>query len=251
MSDASAPPALDRDHFDAALFDLDGVLADTVRAHATCWKRTFDAFLEARAAAHGEPFAPFTDDDYARWVDGKPRFEGVRDFLATRSIELPPGSPDDPPERDTVAGLANRKNELVERLLEEEGVEAIPGSVALVRRLRQRGLRTGVVSSSANCAAVLKAARIADLFETRVDGRTLDERGLAGKPAPDPFLEAARELGVEPKRSVVIEDAISGILAGRAGGFGLVIGLARKGDAEALAAHGADVVVEDLAELIR
>lgn len=242
---------LTRDRFDAVLFDLDGVLTDTARLHAAAWKRMFDAYLSERAERTGEPFRPFDiGADYAAYVDGKPRFDGVRDFLGGRGIALPEGATDDPPNRETVCGLGNRKNELVNETMASEGVEAYPGSVALVRELRAQGIKTAVVTSSGNCDAVLAAAGIADLFDTRVDGNDLGELGLAGKPAPDAFLEAARRVGVDAKRAVVVEDAISGVQAGSAGGFGLVIGVARKDDAQALAENGADVVVNDLAECL-
>ena len=248
---SEAPPTLSRAQFDAVLFDLDGVLTDTARLHAACWKEMFDAYLRGRAASRGEPFQPFEiDPDYRLHVDGKPRFDGVRDFLRSRRIEIPEGVPEDPPDRETVCGLGNRKNQLVGEAIERLGVDAYPGSVRLVSHVRAQGLRTAVVSASANCAAVLRAAGITDLFEVRVDGNTLRERQLRGKPAPDSFLEAARALRVEPSRAAVIEDAISGVQAGRAGAFGLVVGVARKGDAEALARSGADRVVADLAELI-
>jgi beta-phosphoglucomutase family hydrolase len=237
--------------FDAVLFDLDGVLTDTARVHAASWKRMFDAFLRDRAGAGGEPFRAFEiDPDYRLYVDGKPRYDGVRDFLASRGIELPEGSPEDPPELETVCGLGNRKNEMVGEAIASAGVDAYPGSVALVRHVLGRGLRTAVVSASANCAAVLEAAKIADLFEVRVDGVVLERLGLRGKPQPDSFLQAARDLAVEPDRAVVVEDAIAGVQAGRAGGFGLVVGVSRKQDEAALAENGADVVVHDLAELI-
>jgi beta-phosphoglucomutase family hydrolase len=237
--------------FDAVLFDLDGVLTDTARVHAASWKKMFDAFLTQRAAATGEPFRPFEMDDYRLYVDGKPRADGVRDFLEARGIDLPQGSPEDPPDRETVCGLGNRKNEMVAEAIRTAGVDAYPGSVALVRYVLGHGLRTAVVSASANCVAVLEAAKIADLFETRVDGTVLKERQLRGKPEPDSFLEAARQLGVKPGRAVVVEDAIAGVQAGRAGAFGLVVGVSRKGDEDALAANGADIVVHDLAELVR
>ncbi len=246
-----AKPELTKEHFDAVLFDLDGVLTDTARIHATAWRLMFDEFLARRASETGGPFQPFdVDADYHSHVDGKPRYDGVRDFLASRGIELPEGAPDDPAGSETVCGLGNRKNEKVGEALESQGVDVFPGSVALVRQLRTAGIRTAVVSASANCATVLRAAEIDDLFESRVDGVTLVERELAGKPSPESFLEAARELGVEPSRAVVVEDAISGVQAGRAGGFGLVIGVARKDNAAALAEAGARVVVADLAELL-
>ena len=247
----AAPPPIDPSHFDAVLFDLDGVLTDTARVHAASWKTMFDAFLKQRAETNSEPFKAFeVDPDYRLYVDGKPRYDGVRDFLKSRDIELPEGDPSDPPERETVCGLGNRKNKMVEQAIETVGVDAYPGSVKLVRHVLERGIRTAVVSASANCAAVLEVAQISDLFEVRVDGVVLEERKLAGKPAPDSFLEAARQLGVEPARAVVVEDAIAGVEAGRAGNFGLVVGVSRKQDEAALAENGADIVIHDLAELI-
>ncbi len=244
-------PELTKEHFDAVLFDLDGVLTDTARIHATAWKLMFDEFLAGRSAGSSENTEPFDiDHDYHRYVDGKPRYDGVRDFLASRGIELPEGSRQDAGDLETVCGLGNRKNERVNEALESQGVDVFPGSIELVKRLRAGGIHTAVVSASANCAAVLRSAKIDDLFDARVDGVTLEERGLPGKPAPDSFLEGAKELGVEPSRAVVVEDAISGVEAGRAGRFGLVIGVDRKDNAEALAKGGADVVVGDLAEFL-
>jgi alpha,alpha-trehalase len=238
---------LTRERFDAVLFDLDGVLTDTARVHALCWKRMFDEFLKRR----GEDYRPFDlNEDYRRHVDGKPRYEGVRDFLASRGIELPMGDPSEPPGWGTVSGLGNRKNELINENLAAEGVDVYEKSVVLVRRLLDQGFRTAVVSSSKNCEAILKAADISDLFEVRVDGVVAAREHLAGKPAPDTFLRAAGLLDSEPRRAVVVEDAISGVQAGRAGGFGLVIGVDRHDDAEALRAGGADVVVADLGEFL-
>ena len=238
------------DRYDAVLFDLDGVLTDTAGVHADCWKRTFDEFLSRRADRTGEPLHPFDiESDYRLYVDGKRRYDGVRDFLHSRGIDLPEGAPEDPPEAETVCGVGNRKNVLVNQALKEGGVEVYQGSVALVRALLAAGVKTGVVSSSANCAAVLRAAEIEDLFQVRVDGKVAAERNLPGKPAPDTFLEAARELGVDAKRTVVVEDAISGVQAGRGGGFGLVIGIARHDEPGVLREQGADVVVSDLGEL--
>ena len=238
--------------FDAVLFDLDGVLTETATLHAAAWKQMFDTFLlRHRAETRGEPLELFDiDDDYRRYVDGKPRYDGVLSFLASRGIELPEGEPDDPPAADTVAGLGNRKNELVVELIEIEGVGAFPDSVRLVEELRRRGIRTAVVSSSANTAAVLRSAGIAHLFDARVDGTVAEELGLAGKPAPDTFLEAARRLDVAAQRAVVVEDALAGVEAGSAGGFGLVIGVDRLDQAQALRDHGADLVVTDLGELL-
>lgn len=233
----------------AVLFDLDGVLTDTARVHMAAWKTMFDEVLRARAEATGEPFVPFSEADYHRHVDGKPRNDGVRDFLASRGIELPEGTPDDPPEADTVHGLGNRKNVLVNQLL-DDGVVVYPGSVRLVEHLRDIGVRRAVVSSSKNCQAVLEAGGIADLFEVRVDGVVAAEEGLPGKPAPDIFLAAARRLGVPPAEAVVVEDAVSGVQAGRAGRFGLVVGVDRRDDPQRLLDAGADLVVADLAELL-
>jgi beta-phosphoglucomutase family hydrolase len=242
---------VDWDRFEAVLFDLDGVLTDTASLHSEAWKQTFDEFLRQRAEASGEPFREFDiGEDYRRYVDGRPRYDGVRDFLHSRGIELPEGPEGAAPGFDSVRALGNRKDELVNRLFGERGVVPFAGSLALLRRVRERGLRTAVVTSSANCTAVLAAAKIQDLFDAKVDGVVAAGRALAGKPAPDSFLEGARELGVPPARAVVVEDAISGVQAGRSGGFGLVIGVARKGNARDLADNGADVVVEDLAELL-
>ncbi|MDM7855987.1 beta-phosphoglucomutase family hydrolase [Cellulomonas alba] len=237
--------------YDAVLFDLDGVLTTTRTVHAAAWKRMFDEFLQQWDADHGTTSPHFDDrSDYAAYVDGKAREEGVRSFLASRGIVLPPGAPDAPPEEVSCWGLGNRKQLLVEDELERNGVEAFPGSVAWVRELREAGLRTAVVSSSRNCATVLEYAGIANLFDARVDGETILELGLPGKPAPDGFLEGARRLGVDPTRTVVVEDAIAGVEAGHAGGFGLVIGVDRDDHADELAARGADLVVADLAELV-
>jgi beta-phosphoglucomutase family hydrolase len=235
----------------ACLFDLDGVLTQTAKVHAAAWKAMFDEFLRERAARAGEPFVPFdAGADYDRYVDGKPRYDGVRSFLEARAIELPEGEDGDPPSAETVRGLGNRKNELVLRMMREQGVEAYPGSIRYLDAARDAGLRLAVVSSSANCSEVLAGAGIQDLFERQVDGLVARRLGLKGKPAPDTFLEAARELGVGPERAVVFEDALSGVAAGRAGGFACVVGVDRVGQAQALREHGADVVVADLAELL-
>jgi beta-phosphoglucomutase family hydrolase len=239
----------------ACLFDLDGVLTKTATVHAAAWKQMFDAFLASPAAAaaggRGDDLKPFDDhDDYDEYVDGKPRLDGVRDFLASRHIHLPEGRPDDPARADTVNGLGNRKNELVLKLIDERGVETFPGSVQFVRAARQAGLRTAVVSSSANTRQVLEVTGIVDLFEERVDGVVAAREHLKGKPAPDTFLAAARRLQVAPAEAAVFEDALAGVAAGRAGGFGFVVGVDRVGQAEALAAHGADRVVSDLSELM-
>lgn len=232
------------------LFDLDGVLTRTADVHAGAWKQTFDELLDRRAAADGEEFVEFRPSDYTSHVDGKPREAGVRDFLASRGIALPEGSDSDPPGADTVSGVARRKNDLVSELIERDGVEVFTGSVDYLRAAREAGMRTAVVSSSRNTPVVLEAAGIADLFETRVDGSVAAERGLPGKPAPDTFLEAARELGAEPAQAAVFEDALAGVEAGRAGGFGCVVGVDRAGQAAALRDRGADIVVSDLGELL-
>jgi beta-phosphoglucomutase family hydrolase len=235
----------------ACLFDLDGVLTRTATLHAAAWKEMFDAYLAARAGRTGEPFVPFDGvRDYDEYVDGKPRLDGVRSFLASRGIELPEGAAGDPPAAETVTGLGARKNELVLELMRQRGVDAYEGSVRYVRAARAAGLRRGVVSSSRNCAEVLAAAGIEDLFEVRVDGKVAAAQRLRGKPAPDTFLAAARALEVEPGRAAVFEDALAGAAAGRAGGFGYVVGVDRVGQADALLEHGADVVVRDLAELL-
>jgi beta-phosphoglucomutase family hydrolase len=235
----------------ALLFDLDGVLTKTAAVHDKAWKQMFDAFLRQRAEAEGEEFKPFdSGSDYNEYVDGKPRYDGVRSFLESRGIELPEGDPDDPPEAETVCGLGNRKNKLVLELIEKDGVEPYEGSVAFVKAAHAAGLRRAVVSSSANCQEVLEAAGIADLFEARIDGKVTDEKHLKGKPAPDTYLAGAAALGVEPAAACVFEDAVSGVEAGRAGNFGHVVGVDRVHHAAALREHGADVVVDDLGELI-
>jgi beta-phosphoglucomutase family hydrolase len=239
-----------RDRYDAVLLDLDGVITDTASVHAACWKQMFDEYLQKRATQRGEAFRPFDPaTDYRLYVDGNPRFDGVRDFLTSRGFQLPEGSPDDPPEAETVGGLGNRKNDLVNKIIEDTGVEPYEGSVKLIRQLRHRGFKIAVVTSSQNCTVVLRAAKLDALFDIRVDGNTILAEHLAGKPAPDTFLMAAKLLGIEPSRAVVIEDALSGVEAGSAGGFGLVIGVARKGNADELRHHGAHLVVNDLGEL--
>jgi beta-phosphoglucomutase family hydrolase len=215
--------------YDAVLFDLDGVLTRTASVHAAAWKKLFDAFLKERAAATGEAFAPFDiDTDYRRYVDGKPRYDGVSAFLESRGIALPYGTPDDGPDARTVCALGNLKDRYFMQHLEQHGVEADQAAIDLVRSLRAQEIRTAVVSSSNNCAAVLEAAGISPLFDARVDGTVLTRLGLQGKPAPDAFLEAAQRLRVEPSWAVVVEDATAGIEAGHAGRFGFVIGVDRK-----------------------
>ena len=235
----------------ACLFDLDGVLTQTARVHAAAWKQMFDEFLRAHAEQTGTPFVPFDPArDYDEYVDGMPRYDGVRSFLASRGIALPEGAPSDPPGALSVCGLGNRKNALVLKLLERDGVEVYEGSVRYVRAVRDAGLHRAVVSASANCRQVLEAAGIADLFEVRVDGIVAVREHLKGKPAPDTFLAAAKKLKVAPAEAAVFEDALAGVAAGRAGDFGFVVGVDRVGQADALRARGADVVVTDLAELL-
>jgi beta-phosphoglucomutase family hydrolase len=239
------------DGVSACLFDLDGVLTQTAKVHAAAWKEMFDAYLHQRAQRTGEPFREFDAvADYDAYVDGKPRYDGVRSFLASRGIELPQGTPDDPPGAETVDGLGNRKNELVLKLIHDQGVQAYEGSVRYVRAARDAGFPRAVVSSSANCRDVLRAAAIEDLFDAVIDGVVAAQEGLGGKPAPDTFLAGARALGVQPREGAVFEDALAGVQAGRAGGFGFVVGVDRVGQRDALLAHGADIVVEDLAELL-
>jgi beta-phosphoglucomutase family hydrolase len=221
----------------ACLFDLDGVLTKTAVVHSRAWKQLFDEYLDQRGGEH----APFTDRDYEEHVDGLPRYDGVRNFLKSRGIEVDDAE---------VHRLGDRKNELVQELIERDGVEAYEGSVRYVKAARDAGLRRAVVSSSTNCVQVLEAAGILDLFEEIVDGHVVGEQGLRGKPTPDTFLEGARRLGLAPTEAAVFEDAIAGVEAGRAGGFGFVVGVDRVGHRDALLAHGADVVVEDLAELL-
>jgi len=244
-------PSISRDRYDAVLLDLDGVITDTASVHAACWKQMFDEYLQKRAAQRGEAFRPFDiATDYRLYVDGKPRYDGVRDFLLSRGIQLAQGSPDDPPQAETVDGLGNRKNDLVNKIIEDKGVEPYEGSVKLIHQLRDRGFKIAVVTSSQNCTVVLKAAKLDHCFDAQVDGNVIHTQHLSGKPAPDTYLIAARLLGAEPARAVIIEDALSGVEAGSAGRFGLVIGVARKGNADELRRHGADLVVNDLGELV-
>jgi beta-phosphoglucomutase family hydrolase len=236
------------DRIRACLFDLDGVLTQTAKVHAAAWKAMFDDYLKSRP---GEAFVPFDPvHDYAEYVDGKPRYDGVRSFLASRGIHLPEGEPTDSRDAETVCGLGNRKNEIVREMIREEGVEPYEGSVRFVHAARDAGLQRAVVSSSANCRDVLVAAGIDDLFDFRVDGDLAGREHLKGKPAPDTFVYAARALGVSADEAAVFEDALAGVAAGRAGAFGFVVGVDRVGQADALREHGADIVVEDLAELL-
>jgi beta-phosphoglucomutase family hydrolase len=239
------------DTIEACLFDLDGVLTQTAVVHAAAWKEMFDAFLQERASRTGTPFEPFDPvADYDEYVDGKPRYDGVRSFLGARGIELPEGTPDDPPDAETIHGLGNRKNDLVLTMIRRQGVRVYEGSVRYVRATRAAGLDRAVVTSSANAHEVLVAAGIDDLFDVLIDGLVAVHERLRGKPAPDTFLAAARALGVAPAQAAVFEDALAGVAAGRAGRFGFVVGVDRVGQAAALREHGADRVVADLAELI-
>ena len=239
-----------RKDVDALLFDLDGVVTRTATVHAAAWKRLFDEYLAARAAREGTPFVPFdTDRDYRVHVDGRPRYEGVRHFLESRGIALPWGTPEDGPDAETVCGLGNRKNAYVQTELGRRGVAVYAPAVALIQQARALGFKTAVVTASENGAAVLEAAGLSDGFDVRVDGLDLARSRLRGKPAPDSFLEAARRLGVEPGRAVVLEDAVAGVAAGRAGGFRLVVGVDRTGQPVRLQRAGADVVVSTLGEL--
>jgi beta-phosphoglucomutase family hydrolase len=230
----------------ACLFDLDGVLTQTAKVHQAAWKRTFDEFLRGRDPSAAE----FSQSDYNLYVDGKPREDGVRDFLASRGITLPEGSDDDPADAATVRGVATRKNDLLLRELEEHGVQVYDGSMRYLRAVKDAGLATAVVTASANGAQVVSAGGFADLIDARIDGVVAKRDGLRGKPAPDSFLAGARALGVEPAQAVVFEDALSGVAAGRAGRFGFVVGVDRVGQAHELGEHGADVVVQDLDELL-
>ena len=239
------------DHVRACLFDLDGVLTKTATVHAAAWKQMFDDYLREWAQRTGEPFVPFdADSDYGEYVDGKPRYDGVRSFLASRGIELGEGEEDDPPTAETVHGLGNRKNELVLKVIREQGVEAYRGSVRYLEAVRDAGLRRAVVSSSTNCRDVLVAAGIEHFFDARIDGVVAEREHLKGKPAPDTYLAGARALGVGAEEAAVFEDALAGVEAGRAGKFACVVGVDRASHPDALREHGATIVVEDLAELL-
>ncbi len=238
-------------HVTACLFDLDGVLTQTALVHNAAWKQTFDAFLETWSAQHGQQFVPFDSGaDYHLYVDGRQRADGVRTFLASRHITLPEGTPDDGPDQQTVNGIGNRKNLLVLQKIKEGAVQVYDGSVAYLKAAKDAGLRRAVVSASANCKDVLEAAGITDLIEVRVDGVTARAQNLPGKPAPDTFLYAAEQLGLPPESCAVYEDALAGVAAGRAGQFGIVIGVDRVGQTQALLDNGADIVVTDLSELL-
>jgi|SRR2546429_3896951 len=239
------------DEVKACLFDMDGVVTQTAVVHAAAWKEMFDEFLRARAQSTGTEFVPFdAHHEYDAYVDGKPRLDGTRSFLESRGIELPEGTPDDPPGTPTIYGLSNRKNALVLAKLAAGRVQVYEGTVTYIRSVREKGIATAIVSSSANTNQILASAGLAGLFDVRVDGVIAKERGLRGKPAPDTFLAAATELHMTPSQAAVFEDALAGVEAGRAGHFALVVGVDRVGQADALAKHGADIVVQDLAELL-
>jgi beta-phosphoglucomutase family hydrolase len=243
-------PALSLDGLEAVVFDTDGVLTDTASVHAAAWKRLFDEYLTLRASPDQEPFRPFEQDDYLRSIDGRSRYDGVAGFLVSRGIQLPWGDPRDPPDRETVCGLGNAKDRYFLAHLRAHGARPFPTSVAFVRKLRERRLRTAVVSASRNMVAVLNSAGLRELFDVEVDGVEADRLGLAGKPDPALFLEAARRLGVAPGRAAVVEDALAGVEAGRRGRFAVVVGLDRGGQGAALVERGADEVVTDLDDLI-
>jgi beta-phosphoglucomutase family hydrolase len=242
-----------RDHAEslaAVIFDLDGVVTNTAAVHARAWKRLFDDYLRKRADQNGGAFEPFEiGSDYPRYVDGKRREDGVRSFLASRDIKLPDGDADDPPTAETVRGLGKLKDGYFLKDLETNGVEIYPSTVKLIERLKDNDVLVALVSASRNVKSVLAGAGLSDLFEVKVDGLVADEMKLPGKPEPDTFLEAAKRLGVEASQASIVEDALSGVEAGRSGGFGLVIGVDRTGQADALREHGADVVVKDLGDL--
>ena len=251
MSDERRTGRFDLTRFDAALFDLDGVVTKTANVHAWAWQQLFDEYLHSYSQRTGQPFVPFdVDKDYRVYVDGKPRYEGVKSFLDSRQIALPWGAPDDGPEEATIYGLGHKKDGYFETRLHEFGVEVYEGTVRFLRRVREQGLKTAVVSSSNHCQEVIERAGLTALFDVRIDGQETQRLSLRGKPAPDTFVEAARRVDVLPARAIVIEDAQAGVQAGRAGGFGLVIGVDRLDQPEALRQHGADIVVADLAELL-
>lgn len=242
---------LDITAFDAFIFDLDGVVTATAAVHADAWKKMFDDFLRRRAERTGAPFQPFDiATDYIQYVDGIPRIDGIKNFLASRGIELPEGSPDDEPGKETIHGLSTLKNQYFLEYLDKKGPKVYTSTVNLIRILKQHGLKTAIISSSKNCAEIIETVNLEPLFDVRVDGVISEELGIQGKPAPDIFLEAAKQLNVTPKRAVVVEDAISGVQAGRAGNFGLIIGIARAGEKADLLANGADIAVDDLAEVL-
>ncbi len=237
--------------YQAVLFDLDGVITSTASVHGLAWKQLFDEYLRQVAEKKDIPFVPFdADEDYRLYVDGKPRYEGVQSFLLSRGVSLPFGVPEDPPGMETCCGLGNKKNIFFNQALNRDGAQVFKGSVDLIHSLKAKGVRVAVVSSSKNCKVILERAGIAGLFELRLDGVEAEQEQIAGKPQPDTYIEAGRRLGVKPDKAVVVEDAISGVQAGRDGGFGLVIGVARSGNAQELLENGADIVVKDLGEFL-
>lgn len=236
-------------NFDGAIFDMDGVITKTALVHASAWKRMFDEFLQRRHAETGEAFREFTPADYLAFVDGRPRYEGVRAFLNSRDILLPFGKPSDRPDAQTICGLGNRKNEFFNRVIDEEGVEVYDSTICLIRQLLCKGIQVGVATSSKNCVRVLERAGVAQLFATRVDGVISAEMGLKGKPEPDIFATACDNLGVNASRAMIVEDAVAGVQAASRGRFGLTLGVARDNNAEELRRNGADLVVRDLSEI--
>lgn len=236
--------------FEAVIFDMDGVITKTALTHAAAWKKMFDEYLLKREKEHGEPFREFTHaGDYLPFVDGKPRYKGVADFLESRGIDIPYGDPSDPPGKETVCGLGNRKNEAFNEVLEKEGAEVYPSTVALLQQLKNAGIKLGVASSSKNCKPVLEAVNLLSVFDARVDGVVSAELGLHGKPEPDIFTTACDMVGVKYKDAIVVEDAVSGVQAGKKGKFGLVLGIARENNRKELEENGADIVVKDLQEI--
>jgi len=237
-------------YFAAFVFDLDGVITDTVAIHSAAWKQMFDAFLQAYAKRKQLPYKEFSHArDYLSYVDGKPRYQGVASFLKSRGIELPFGDPSDPPHMETICGLGNRKNHIFNRMIANGNVIVFQSTIDFIHQLKDQGIRVGVASSSKNCKAVLEAAGILDLFETRVDGLVSAELGLRGKPEPDIFTTACDNLHVHYREAIIVEDAVSGVQAGKKGGFGMVLGIAREGNAAKLKAHGADLVISDMREI--
>lgn len=249
MTAPSPKHILSPEKFDAILFDLDGVVTATNNNHFAAWKKLFDQYLGIYAKREKIPFREFSEDEMSEYVDGKPRYEGIRSFLESRSISLPFGDVSDPEDAESICGLGNLKNRFFNESIRDDGVEVFKTSIALIHDLKANGIRCAVVTSSKNCQTVLHAAEISDLFDTCFDGNDAAELKLTGKPDPDTYLKAAERLGVDPSRAVVVEDAISGVQAGRAGNFGLVVGVDRANVADALAQNGADIVVEDLGEL--
>jgi beta-phosphoglucomutase family hydrolase len=236
-------------NFDGVIFDMDGVVTKTADVHAAAWKMAFDEYLQQRQKNLGEPFRAFTRDDYLDYVDGKPRFDGIKSFLQSRGIQLISGTPEDKPETESIYGLGNRKNGLFRSVLETDGVDVYPSTLALIEKLRSRGVKIGLATSSMNCAIVLEKAGIEGLFATCVDGVIAAERSLRGKPQPDIFVAACDNIGIEPDRATIVEDAISGVRAGAVGRFGLTLGVAREKNGAELRRNGADLVVSDLAEI--